>query len=138
MAEGVEEETAEEGVAPRMRKAPEDPTKEELDEHYIDHGVFRSWCPHCVRGKAAAYGHRRGEKRVRDVPVVGIDYMYMTDRQKPEEESGNPILVIKDEWTEMTFAHVVPSKGRDKYAIERMSRGLSMLGHKKVIVNSDG
>ena len=121
-----------------MRKSPEEPSKKEVDEHYIDHGLFRSWCPHCVRGKAAAYGHRRMSKESRSVPVVGLDYMFMTDRQRKEEESGSPILVIKDEKLKMVFAHVVPSKGRDKYAIERMSKGLDMLGHKKVILKSDG
>ena len=113
-----EEGEGNEGTRPMMRRAPDDPTQEEIDEHNVDHGVFRSWCPHCVKGRAAAYGHRKGKnKSKRLVPVVSIDYMFMTDRQNKEEESGSPILVIKDEEQKLGWAHVVPNKGRDNYAI---------------------
>ena len=43
-----EREEAEEGVGPRVTKAPDAPTADEVREHNIDHGVFRAWCPHCV------------------------------------------------------------------------------------------
>ena len=126
-----------EGVRPTVRRAPDDPTQDEIDEHNIDHGVFRSWCPHCVRGRAVAYGHKNKKTEQRLVPVVSIDYMYMTDRQRTEEETGTPILIVKDETNKITWAHAVPHKGRCSYAIERPRRDLDLLGHKRLGLRSD-
>ena len=67
-----------------------------------------------------------------------MDYMFMNSMQEREEERGMPILVIKDDRTKMTWAHVVPSTGRDPHAIERTRRDLEMLGHKRVIMKCDG
>ena len=125
-----------EGVRPKVRRAPDDPTQDEIDEHNIDHGVFRSWCPHCVRGGAVAYGHKK-KKEQRLVPVVSIDYMYMTDRQRKEEYTGTPILIVKDETKQITWAHAVPHKGRYSYAIERLRRDLDLLGHNRLVLRSD-
>ena len=113
----------EELVKPRFRKNAEEPTQEEVDEHNIDHGVFRAWCPHCVKGKAQDYGHlKRKEKEDRQVPVVGVDYMFMHEKQSKEEERGMPILVMRDSELKLTWAHVVPSKGRHNYAIGRLRK----------------
>lgn len=63
----------------------------------MDHAVFRSWCPNCVKGKAVTFGHRRSKDKEEDkVPTISIDYMFMGDGQEEKEEKGNPILVIKD------------------------------------------
>lgn len=35
------------------------PREREVEEHNTDHRVFRSWCPHCVKGRGEAYGHPR-------------------------------------------------------------------------------
>ena len=35
----------------------------EWEEHRIDHWPFRSWCPHCVKGRGRATAHRsKGDK----------------------------------------------------------------------------
>ena len=70
--------------------------------------------------------------------MVSIDYMFMEEKQKREEEKGMPILVMVDEKTGMRFASVVPQKGRDGYAIERLRRDLGLLGHKRLVLESDG
>ena len=49
----------EEGVKPKARKLAEEPTQAEIDEHNIGHGVFRAWCPHCVKCKAQSFGHMK-------------------------------------------------------------------------------
>ena len=36
----------------RIMKDPGQPTKKEWEEHRIDIWPFRSWCPHCLRGRA--------------------------------------------------------------------------------------
>ena len=55
------------------------PTKEEWDDHMRTHGVFKEWCPLCVRGKCKAGAHKRTEKSQKEleqeVPVISLDYM---------------------------------------------------------------
>jgi len=136
--EGGDQE-GEDGHAARYRKLGPEPTQEEIDEHNMDHGTFRSWCPHCVKGAAMAYPHRKSQDKSREeVPVVSIDYMFMNEKQNAEEEKGMPILVMKDRKTKMIWAHVVAKKGRDGYAIKRISKNISLLGHRKIIFKSDG
>ena len=47
MEEAIEE--VEESVRPKLVKAPEDPTQEEIDEHEATgHVIYRNWCRHCM------------------------------------------------------------------------------------------
>jgi len=80
-----EEIQEEETVRARFRKLENEPTQEEIDEHNIDHANFRSWCPHCVKGKSTSFPHLR-EKEIKEkqVPKVSIDYAYMNDDKKQE------------------------------------------------------
>ena len=50
--EAPEKEAGEEAVRARARKTEAVPSQKEVEEHNLDHGVFRSWCPHCVKGRA--------------------------------------------------------------------------------------
>ena len=58
----------------RVMKDPGQPSKEEIDEHNIDHTPYRSWCPSCVRARAIGTPHkaRRDEQRIL---VFGFDYL---------------------------------------------------------------
>ena len=47
----------------RARKTGAVPSQKEVEEHNLDHGMFRSWCPHCVKGRAESYGR---VKKVQD------------------------------------------------------------------------
>ena len=38
-------------IKSQFRKLHKEPTQDDIDEHNIDHSVFRSWCPHFVHGK---------------------------------------------------------------------------------------
>ena len=38
------------------------PSKEEVELHNRTHLPYRSWCPHCVRGKARRRNHRKKEE----------------------------------------------------------------------------
>ena len=42
----------EEGVKPAVKNTEPQPSKREIEEHMLTHIPYRSWCPHCVRGKA--------------------------------------------------------------------------------------
>ena len=57
--EVVEREIGEEAVRARAMKTETVPSQKEVEEHNLDHGVFRSWCPHCVKGWAKSHEHVR-------------------------------------------------------------------------------
>ena len=79
---------------------------------------FRSWCPFCIKGRAGAAWHRKREEASGNVPVISIDYAFMGRGMEEDEESGNPILVMKDRRSKAVMAHMMPRKGTDPYAIE--------------------
>ena len=60
--------------APR-RVAPDPglPTQSEIDEHNVDHWPYRSWCEHCVRGRAVGEPHRSGPEST----VPAFDYLFI-------------------------------------------------------------
>ncbi len=103
----------------------------------MGHAVFRSWRPHCVRGRAQAHGHRKRGGETGDVPTVSLDYMYAHSEQEKEEEKGMPMLVAKYNKTKMVMAKVVPSKGAQECAVEVARRFVEQLGHIRVITKSD-
>ena len=55
----------EEAELPKKVSCDLRPSKEEVALHNTSHLPYRSWCPHCVRGKARRRNHRKkvkGEK----------------------------------------------------------------------------
>ena len=95
--EGDEEETAEdseegeteEARKPKAARVPTRPSQEEVDEHMITHLPFRSWCPHCIRGKSKGKPHKKSNQGNREIPTVALDYMFMFDAQNENEEKRN-------------------------------------------------
>ena len=74
---------------------PSLPKAEEVEEHNVTHLPFRSWCPHCVKGKAKGKKHESSKEKS-EIAQVSIDYMFMSSSQEGSEEKGMPILVTKD------------------------------------------
>ena len=133
----------EEARKPKMAKAPAKPSKEEVEEHMVTHLPFRSWCPHCVRGKSKGKPHGKANKGNHEVPTIALDYTFMYDTQNEGEEKGMPILVMKDIKQDetgpgMLFAQVVPAKGVQPYAVKALAGVVAQLGHQEVILKSDG
>ena len=96
------------GEEVKVRRAPNQPSERELQEHMVTHVPFRPWCPYCVAGKSKANPHRRKEAREITIPEVHMDYMFM---RTEEVKKGMPILVAKDRGSKWTMASVVPRKG---------------------------
>ena len=111
------------------------------------HIPFRSWCAHCVRGKAKNNPHAKRIDDVDATPTVSIDCMHMGEeegegkahdaKEKDIKEIGMLILVMKDHESKMVQASVVPEKGQNSYAIKRLMHDIGMLGYKKMIPKSD-
>ena len=57
--------------------------------------------------------------------------------KKEEQEKGMPIIVIKDSESKMKLARVVPKKGVDPYAVDRIKKDIDQLGYKTIIFKSD-
>ena len=53
---------------------PDQPTLEELRCHYITHLPYRSWCPHCIRGRGLSMPHFRSDDGADGMPTIGIDF----------------------------------------------------------------
>jgi hypothetical protein len=101
--------SSEEAARTKTRKTEIVPSVREVQECNIDHDVFRSWCLHCVKGRAEASGRKKEKER--SIAVIGIDYMYMHSEQEKDEEKMLPIIVMKDSRTKMIVSNVVTSKG---------------------------
>ncbi len=95
---------------PRVARGPGQPTKAEEEEHKAGgHVEYRSWCVHCIRGRARDCQHRSqkplGRERLK--PIVSWDYCF------PGDSTGEKmtILVGKCPETKAIFAHCCKSKG---------------------------
>ena len=100
---------AEQGaVALRPLPTPVEPSSEEIEAHMLTHLPYRSWCPHCVRGKGKSMAHRRMEAELsHSVPHVSMDYSFLGQ----EDEKTMPVALVRGRASKTTFSHVVPCKG---------------------------
>ena len=84
-----EESEPEEARRAKAVRVPTKPSKEEVEEHMATHLPFRSWCPHCVRGKSKGKPHKKLAQGNREIPTVALDYTFMYDTQIVK-----PVLVL--------------------------------------------
>ena len=131
------------------------PKQEEVDEHNVNHILFRSWCTHCVKGKANNQGHSisASGSHESEVPIVSIDYAFVNEdgedrkirkereRRGEEKEAGEvksmPMIVIHDSKSKYVAAEIVPEKGVNEYAVRRIAQIINRLGYRRVIIKSD-
>ena len=147
----VEESTGEaehqDSAARRAAPDPGQPSQSEIDDHNIDHWPYRSWCEHCVAGRAIGEPHVPGPAS--QIPVVAFDYLFITrgrilkKAELSEDDKQNvklKILVVKDTKSRAIFAHAVRQKGVDDegYAVARVTEDIQWLGYTKVILKTDG
>ena len=120
------------------------PSMKEKEEHFVSHFPFRAWCEHCVRGKAKAMKHVRVDHSEEQVPVISVDYCFMNSKDdtvitEDTQSKHSPVLVVRDRWTRMVFAHVLPYKGVQKGPVgsKCLLNDLRKLGYPKMIVRYD-
>ena len=108
------------------------PTLGERQEPERTHIPYRSWCRHCVAGRAGYSAHRGRRFAVaveEDKEMKQVSYDYCFRRDQPGSESAK-ILVSKDRATRMVSAHVVPFQGAViHWVIQQCARDLERLGH---------
>ena len=117
----------------KVARKPNEPTQAEIEQHYAcNHVPFRSWCQHCVMGKAKNNPHYKILEADQDsVPVISLDYGFMTRPKRLEEDKGMPVLVLNDSESSTIKSHVVPKKGVHPYSVKRTAEDLNLLGYKK-------
>ena len=95
------------------------PSREEVLKHRLTHRPFRSWCPHCIKGKGREDKHKQSTQKhvISPIPKIVSDYFFIgrrrasgrAERAQDEEEAAKegqtPILVIKDTKSKSLFAH---------------------------------
>ena len=59
-------------------------SKEEYDSHQLTHLPFRSWCDHCVKGKAVDDVHRPRIVPHRCEAEMGMDYFFLAMATDPQ------------------------------------------------------
>ena len=148
-----EEPICEESETLKPVKAPWQPTTAEMEDHRVTHIPYRSWCEHCVRGRALGQKHLRGTP-VSRVPVIGVDYFFMTKDtlMTPEEcraalkggmedaiEKGEIVkcLMVRCSVSRSELAIVIGKKGVDDYAVSRIVSFIQWLGHVRIVMKSD-
>ena len=145
----AEELTAEEETEPKKAVAtPDQPTKADIDHHWLDHLPFRNWCSVCVEGRGRERPHHRTREGKRLLPTVCLDYFFVSkkgaiSRQEwdnlPEGERGAKVLVVRESVNKCTFAHAVPQKGADdaQYAVECLLQDIKWMGFSRIALKSD-
>ena len=144
---GDQEEEEEEVRRARMMPSPIVVSRQEREEHEVTHLPYRSWCPHCVRGRGRNTPHLvRREAHIGDVPRVSLDYFFLTEKDK--EAGTNPMLVMVDEQSGEKYARVVNHKGlkdqaNDGWIVADIIEELRTWGHAggdggHLIIKSDG
>ncbi len=132
----------------RVAPIPPTPSLREVDEHNVDHLPYRSWCSHCVAGRAIGEAHRPKESDERKRPVITFDYLFITKTAKGErhvdareevqdKEILLKILVVKDTRSKAIFAHVVDAKGADERAVKLLVEDIRWLGYKELSLKAD-
>ena len=65
---------------------PPTPSKEDVARHRLTHRPYRSWCPHCIRGKGRADRHMQSNQKHdrSDIPKLASDYFFIGRRRAPD------------------------------------------------------
>ena len=162
--QGDDVDDADQEVEP-LRTAPDPqlPTEGEVEDHRVDHTPFRIWCEWCRRARGLGEQRGRGGGAVHLIPVLAMDYFFLTkdDIETRESLSRNGFardpdgdakleaaiadgtivkcIILKDLKSKCIFAWVVPQKGRDAagFVVDTLASAIKWLGYNNVLLKSD-
>ena len=142
-----EEFGVQEGSHVKPLKSPSAPSRQEMLEHSITHYTFRSWCVHCTMGKCKASQHKiSGASEASEVPIVGFDDAFLSDRGSKSEEDTEDVddttlkmLVAHDSKSKVCPAIPVPQQGVDleDWPVRESLNFFECLGYQKVVFKTD-
>ena len=73
----------------KIKRAPDEPTLKEIEEHYArGHVPYRNWCKHCVMGQAKNSQHRAITGEEQAITTVSMDYGFMTEDVESQEDEN--------------------------------------------------
>ena len=128
-------------VLPKLLPAPYIPTRQERLEHEVTHVPYRSWCDHCVRGKGRSTQHRYEAEKQDGVPVIGMDYCFLSKKDGDDmfSKSEVTVLTMKDRSSKCVFGIPVPQKGIDPHdwSVRQVKRCIDFLGYNAVVLRCD-
>ncbi|CAK0820598.1 unnamed protein product, partial [Prorocentrum cordatum] len=116
------------------KRLPPAVSRQEFDEHQLTHLPFRSWCDHCVRGKASDDAHRARSDAEKGAPRWSMDYFFLARADDPQQ--AKPVLCCLDSLSGAVFAAMV-HKGGDRYALAVNQEALRFTGRTSIIILSD-
>ena len=90
-------EADEEGRHPRRPLSISRPTKKEIEEHCVTHWPFRSWCRHCVCGRAQVSPHFARSDLDRQLgrngpPTISMDHCFLGSTDEESTAHSSPFL----------------------------------------------
>jgi hypothetical protein len=100
----------EEMIRPRVAHDPGKPSREEVAMHEATHVQYRSWCPHCVRGRGQSSPHLskpEGSEEEQRLPTVVMDYFFQGEDDNPTAT----MIAIKDSRSKAMHSFLVDKKG---------------------------
>ena len=133
----AEEVTSHEKSRVKALPPPELPAEHIIREHEVTHVPFRSWCRHCVRGRAPEDGHfRRRRPHDWESHVISSDYLLIGSGE--EGVSGGTVLVLKCHATKVVTAVPLPQKGAADVNVQVVADAVISFGRSHVAFRNDG
>ena len=78
----------------KVLRDPEQPSREELDQHNICHLPYRAWCRHCVAGRGKAAQHRQIQDHDKALVTIATDYCFMGKKTDTDESDASTTAII--------------------------------------------
>ena len=123
------ERDCEEMCRTRLGRRPRLPTKAKVLEHDPLHLNYRSWCKHCVAGKARLARHMVADPGRERLGVTwNADYAVMGAEEA--EEGMQPTLVMYDDDKQSFWALSVRQKGTNDAAVKYCVETIDQLGYR--------
>ena len=123
-------------VTKKVASQPYAPSQREKELHEISHVPYRSWCQHCVAGKAADMPHKKQIVHEEHIPVIEFDYNFVGDRSLDDQKVT--MLVAIDSVHSSLTAPIVRKKGSgDEYVMQALLNYVKQLGFAKAELKCD-
>ena len=88
-----------------------------------------------AKGKEDPHFRRTEERKAEKVPVISMDYAFMS---KEDQIGKTKVIVIKDNKSKAIFTHVVSVKGAsDPWIVKKIVEDIDSLGYKAAILQCD-